>query len=124
MASPFVPQAAQPINLGIAPDDYMGPRVCPYLLSLTANTAVTFDMVREISSGQIDNIQAVWVDNQLNSAVLVITLDWQRLVIPIGAQGVFPVLTKNPQNVAILSTANANVQVAFINTPAPFAAWK
>lgn len=124
MASPFVPQAAQPINQGVAPDDFMGPRVCPYLLSLSANVAQQFDMVREISSGQIDNIQAVWVDNQLNTAALVITLDWQRLVVPIGGQGVFPVLTKNPQNVTVLSTASAAVQVAFINTPIPFAAWK
>jgi hypothetical protein len=124
MASPIVPQVGLPINLGLAPDDFMGPRAMPYSFALSANVPQTFDMYKEISSGQIDNVQSIWVDNQNNTAVLTIQMDWQRLVVPIGAQGVFPVLTKNPANVTLISNASASIQIAFLNTPTPFCAWK
>ena len=122
MASPSL-QSSLPVNTGLLPDEFMGPRALPYSFALSANVAQSFDLYKEISQGQIDGIQAIWVDNQSNSAVLTITLDWQRLVIPIGAQGVFPVLSKNPQNISLLSTSTVSVALAFLNTPVPFCAW-
>ena len=125
MASPLYPQSAVIINTGTLPDDFMGPRALPYTnVVLVGGTPYQIDLHREISLGQIDQVQALYVDNYSNTAALIITLDWQRLVVPIAAQGVFPVLTKNPQNVVFSSSAGATIQFAFLNVPVPFAVWK
>jgi hypothetical protein len=127
------PQASFPISNGLAPGERtvtgdIGPRAVVFNFSVSATTPATFDLQREIANGEIDNPQAVFIDNSANSSPATFLSSELGLPITIAAnsQGFFPAFGKTLSSCTV-STTNASaapVNIAILNTPMPFAVWK
>lgn len=71
-----------------------GPVGIPVALDFTASDNVVGDLTTEQQNGVIDFVQAIWIDNRLNTKTLLITFSGlqQTLSIRAGRQGCYPVL--------------------------------
>jgi len=111
---------------GLAP---MGePLAIPLSLDFSSKSEIRDDFVIEETSEHFGGIQSVFIDNADNAAALELRFDitGQRLKIPAGKQGVFPVYAV-PGSTAFVakttSAANLRVALIFSNVPQPVAIW-
>jgi len=123
MASPDQPSATYGINSGLLPEG--GPKALRRSLDFTAVQSLEFDLEREETAGFIGNVQAVFVDNSLNSAALtiVVAVTQLKLVIPPQSQGVFPIFAGNSPRMVVTTTGAVIVPIQLLNIPLPFAVW-
>lgn len=92
-------------------------------LSLVTGTASELDFTTLIGSGKIQNIQAVFADNSANTTALTLTTAaGQNLIVPAGAQGIFPVILANGSPTVVVS-GNGTATLLFLNVPMPFGSW-
>ena len=96
-----------------------------YIAQLASASLDTFDLTNLEMTGQIDNIQSMFVDNSANSASVSATfsLSNQKVVIPPYSQGWIPIIAPKPAKVAFASTGGVNVPFFFVNVPMPAEVW-
>lgn len=103
----------------------MGPKALLISLNTAPNVPQSFDLVREFESGQIDNIQAVFIDNGPNTGV--VTLSFSdvpfKLITKPFTQGVFPVFGKCLGPITLVNNSAGIVNLIFLNTPMPLSVW-
>src|SRR5215471_10432281 len=82
-----------PVSNGYAPAG--GPRALPITFDFSVTSPQSTDLVQEIEANVINMIQSVYVDNSLNANAFTIVFDQtnQRLTVPAGATGIWPVIT-------------------------------
>lgn len=116
---------AFPVSNGYAPQN--GPRALPISLDFTNQTFYQLDLVQEVEADVINIVQSIYVDNSANLNPVTFLFDQtnQRLVIPAGAQGTWPVITPKDAPRFVVSTTQAAVVVNFIllNVPMAISPW-
>jgi hypothetical protein len=118
-------RSAFPIGNGFAPAK--GPKALPIVLDFTAVALHEFDLVKEELADITDFVQTVYVDNHDNPNELTLrfSVTNQRLVIPAGATGIWPVLA--PQNLRVTAETeideDAIISLTFLNVPMPLTQW-
>lgn len=133
MPSGLYPAVGYPHTHGLAPGQKLdvtdiGPRALAYQLAIGNGVVAAFDLTKEIEGVQIDQVQALFIDNSGNSSpVTVQSSEIQGMKIVLGAnkQGVFPFFGKTLSTVTV-STPNVSsvtVGLLFLNTPQPYASW-
>lgn len=110
-------KTAFPVFNGYAP--MQGPKALPITLDFTAVQEIRFDLLLEETNGVIQYIQSIWVDNADNLSPLILTFSQtqQRLVIPAGAQGAWPVITPDQTQVRAQTVGGVVCQVILLNVP-------
>ena len=114
-----------PCNNGLAPTEEQGPRALLVTLSLTANITYTDDLTLENENGTINNVQAAFIDNSLNTGTLTLTMldSGQVITIATLVQGYFPLVCHSQVKYTVLSTATATVKIIFLNVPMDPGSW-
>lgn len=111
-----------PVLNGYAPQEG-GPKAVPITLDFNTETSYEFDLVDEVARDVIKFVQSVWVDNFDNPNALILSFSQtgQRLVVPAGAQGTWPVIA--PLGLRCIATTSAGVGVIckliLLNVPMP-----
>jgi len=110
-------KTAFPVFNGYAPTQ--GPKALPVTLDFTATQEIKFDLLLEETSGVIQFIQSIWVDNADNASPLILTFSQtqQRLVIPANAQGAWPVICPDQTQVRAQTVGGVVCQVILLNVP-------
>ena len=112
----------------VVPEGAMGPRALPVSLSVSTTAPQSFDLQREIEGGQIDNIQAVFIDNSGNTSPLSVVsseIPGMPIKVKANSQGTYPFYGKQLSTITV-STSNASltpINLVFLNTPHPYAQW-
>lgn len=103
---------------GFAPKEY--PKILREVFSFSAASQIVYDLLNENTSGVIDFVQSMYVDNVDNSSPIYFSfpITGHRVICPSFSQGVFPVYSVD-QFQAIISCANsaAVVHVHWCNFP-------
>lgn len=125
--TPFYTQPGFPVLNGLAPPDSMGPRLLAYSFPVSNQVPFTFDIIKEIDGGQIENIQCMYVDCSAYLSPVVVTFSEIPQVfytLKPGKQYILPVFGKVLGNITFsnsdLFAASKIVRVAFLNMPLPF----
>lgn len=100
---------------GIVPPN--GPRAVIVDLDFAAAAQYVLDYSNAMRSGQLDMVQTIWVDNYGSSSVLQIDIPTsrQRIVVPVGVQGYFPVICPNPAKLIFSSASGLKLQATLLN---------
>jgi len=113
------------VSNGYAPAQ--GPKALPIEVDFTGSASQTFNLLQEETQGQIQNIQSVFVDNSDNANPLTIlfAITQQRIVVPAGAQGIWPVICAEQVQFTVSTNAGDGLQVMLIllNVPMPLTQW-
>lgn len=108
----------------LAPMD--GSKVAPDTMSLTASVSRSVDLYHEMTGGDFEFVQAIYVDNR-GAGDLTITVGGvnQVIVVKANTQGYIPVLASGTgsANFTYVSTATKTVNVIYINTPVAPIIW-
>lgn len=116
---------AFPVFNGYAPKQ--GPKALPVTLDFSEKAEQAFDLVLENTEGVIDYIQSIYVDNSdnPNTVEFIFGVTNQRLVVPAGAQGNWPVIAPSQTRIFTRSTVDpkARVNVLLMNVPMPYTQW-
>lgn len=104
-----------------------GPVGVSVLLDFTATDNVIGDLTLEQAGSVIDYVQAIYIDNSLNTKSLSIIFSGMQYTITVkaGRQGVFPVLTANGSFSWRATSVGAAVVVRTImmNVQQPYFQW-
>lgn len=103
-----------------------GNRELPVLLDFTATGVINDDLSPEMQASNIETIQAVYIDNSLNSSALSLTFypSGQNIQAQPYTQGIYPVICWGRINYKAITSQGIRVLVIFSNTPpTSFAAW-
>lgn len=102
-----------------------GAKALPYTMDFSATNEYDFDFTAQYQQGQFTTVQGCFIDNSLNAATLIITIDGtnQTIVVPKNSCGYYVFLTTTPPKLKITSTGNVSVYVAFINFYVPPTVW-
>lgn len=95
-------------------------------LDFTSVAEISGDLEKELTNGTIDQIQSVYIDNSANANSFTLTFlgSGQRIVVPAGAQNMYPVLAPAPLRYKAATTiAAVIVPISFTNVPLPLAQW-
>jgi hypothetical protein len=113
-----------PINNIVIPGE--GPRAVAVTLNFTNTPTINIQGLLAVTTGKISFIQGAYIDNGSNTAALNLTVltTGQRVTIPAGGQGYYPILTAQTPNI-IASTTQAAVEVGiiFYNVPLQAQQW-
>lgn len=104
-----------------------GPKVIPVTLDFSNTGQIEIDGEQVVSSGAIEFIQGVYIDNADNASAFTITCQAtrQRIKVPANSQGFFPLLCANPPKLLAATLQQPNpVTVAFYNVPIQSFQWK
>lgn len=125
MAGSNATKTAFPTFNGFAPKQ--GPRALPIAFDFTVESTMEFDLLIENTTGQIEYVQSVFVDNGNNPNPLVIYFPatQQRLIIPATAQGMWPVITIDQVRGVISTVVDplATGNIILLNVPMPLTQW-
>ena len=97
-----------------------------YTAQLASATEDQADFQPPLVQKQIDNIQAVFVDNSANAQPLTIDIGstFQRLIVPANSQAYLPVFTdRRGFVVTFTSTGGVDVKTFWLNVPMPAFVW-
>lgn len=108
----------------LAPMD--GSKVAPGKMVLTANVALNVDLYQEMTAGDFEFVQALYVDNR-GAGDLTITVGGvnQVIVVKANTQGYIPVLASGTgsANFTYVSSVAKTVNIVYINTPVAPILW-
>ena len=89
--------------------------------------AASFDinLLLTQSQGYMSIVQAVFVDNSLNSdeVAIGVSVIGQSLKVPANAQAYLPLLVPKNATITVASAGDANVGFVFVNVPLPACVW-
>lgn len=102
-----------------------GPKVIPLALDFSVQGSFEFDIQMQLSLAQISCIQSIYVDNYDSAAPLVIELPstQQRIVVPAGNQGFWPVLADLNGTIIFSSADTIPCRVHLMNFSSAQANW-
>lgn len=101
-------------------------KVLPYRARLDLGpSTVELDLTNAQTSGVIDQIQSIYIDNSGNLQPVTVgcSLTNQTVTCPPQSQGFFPLLIAMPPKITFTSTGAVIVPVWLINVPMPVGAW-
>lgn len=110
---------------GITP--IQGNRELPTVLLLAAAQTFGDDLSAEMTQGDMDLIQSVYIDNSLNASNVSIQFTGgtaQKITCPSNAQGYFPVVPMGRVVFVAASAGGVNVPVIWSNTERNANVWK
>jgi len=91
-------------------------------LTLTAGTALSFDLKPLVNLRRISNVQGLFVDNSNGAAIFTMTTKaGQRFAIPIGSQAIMPVIL-SADNV-LTFTGSGSIPIVLVNFPVAASVW-
>lgn len=101
------------------------PRAIRFVADFAAVDTYSVDLNNAIELKQIDGIQSLWVDNVGNAQPVDFTFSGsnQRLRVPAGVQGYFPVLAPNPASFIVSSSGAVAINFQVLNFPVPSNYW-
>lgn len=101
------------------------PRAIRFNADFAATDTYEVDLNNAIELKQIDGIQSLFVDNVGNAQFVdfVFSGTNQRIRVPAGAQGYFPILAPNPARFTIASTGAVAISFQVLNFPVPAQFW-
>lgn len=119
----------KPIANALVPRE--GPKMVPITVPFGQDGILEFeiDLTLTVSQGKMDVVQAVFIDNTNGgantSSVLTLTSDTtgQRLTLPAGYQGYFPLLAGQQPKFHVAATDAQPAYIAFLNVPVPAMIW-
>lgn len=113
------------VRSGLVPLFEHGPKYLPIDLDFTSLGLIAVNLYNENTTGEIDYVQALYVDNADNGNALTIIMNvtGQRLVIPPYAQGIYPALCSTPLEFVASTTPGVEVMIGCLNVPMPFTEW-
>lgn len=116
-------QAVHSIFSGLLPSG--SPRALRRLIQLSLGSPQEFDLVREGQDGDINNVQAIFVDNADNASAVTIEFPGtqHRVVLPPQWQGILPVFGSANMRLKLTSTGGIDLPIHLLNVPLPFTAW-
>lgn len=104
-----------------------GPATIPALLDFTNTGEILIDGEIVISTGKIEYLQGVFIDNADNPDALSMTLDTtgQRVICPANSQGYFSILATNPPRITAETPQGGTkkIRVLFYNVPIQSGVW-
>lgn len=102
-----------------------GPKVIPLALDFSVQGSFEFDIQMQLSLAQISCIQSIFVDNYDSAAPMVIELPstQQRIVVPAGNQGFWPVLADLNGTIIFSSADTVPCRVHLMNFSSAQANW-
>ena len=111
---------------GYAPKE--GPKCLTYPFDLTTGSGtIEDDLLLENTNGVIQFVQSVYVDNStnINPLTIIFKITRQKLVIPAGAQGIWPVFSIDQTQFSISTVVDPSATGAliFLNVPMPLTQW-
>lgn len=94
-----------------------------YHFTLPANGQLTFDLQQQQASGQIENIQTVFIDNSGNAAAITLFSNGPNfnVVCPPYSQGMFPILVSSVPRFVLSGSGTGSLY--FLNVPMPLSVW-
>ena len=100
----------------------------PYVVPFDTNSSTVelLDLTNIQATGNIDQIQAVFIDNSANTVSFTLRTNvlLQNIVIPPQSQAFVPVLSLKPTVLTFTAGgSSANVPIFLINVPMPLAIW-
>lgn len=120
-----MPKFQGQIFSGLAP--VQGPKCLGDTLDFSAVAQINLDLTQEETTGQIDYIQTLYVNNSDNLNALEFLFEGtnQLLTIPAGASGIWPVFVTGPVRCKVTTTIAANllIPILWINVPMPLTQW-
>jgi hypothetical protein len=104
------------------------PRTVSVLMDFSAGGDIIYslDIGQIISSGKLDQLTSIYVDNSLNNAQLVVKIpgSLQNLTVPPASQGFYPVLCGNSGALTFEMIGGiAQARVCLINVETPYLVW-
>lgn len=102
-----------------------GNRELPVVLDFTATGTIFDNLSQEMSIGQIDMVQSVFIDNSDNAATLILTfLDTlHRIEAQPNSQGIYPVITQGQVNYKAVTSQGQKVTIIFSNVEKKYTTW-
>lgn len=101
-----------------------GNRELPWIYDFTATASINDDLGPEMQTGQIDEIQSIYIDNSANlSPVTFIFNGIYNVTAKPGTQGIYPVIAAGLVKILAQSAGAVKVPVIFSNTAKPFFVW-
>lgn len=100
-------------------------KTLPYKAQLASATSDTLDLNIAQTTGTIDQVQAIFVDNSANLSSVSVNFSYSNMTvtIPPQSQGWVPVLSSNPPVVTFTSSGGVIVPVFLCNVPMPASVW-
>lgn len=94
-----------------------------YPFTLPANGQLTFDLQQQQASGQIENIQSVFIDNSGNASAITLYSSGPNfnVVCPPYSQGMFPILVSSVARFVLSGSGSGALY--FLNVPMPLSVW-
>ena len=79
-------------------------KALPYKAQLVSTTVDTLDLNIAQTTGSIDQVQAIFVDNSANLSLVSVSFSYtnMKVVIPPESQGWVPVLSSNPDRKSVV----------------------
>jgi hypothetical protein len=112
---------------GLAPAEDQGPIALQVIFDFSVGGAspISGDLLQEETTGAIDKVQAVYVDNSANGSSLTLQFfpTGQKILIPANKQGCYPVICGTPLKFTATSAGNVAVACLFLNVPLPVGQW-
>jgi|HubBroStandDraft_5_1064220.scaffolds.fasta_scaffold02065_4 hypothetical protein len=103
-----------------------GSKAIPVIFDFTATNQYTLNLQNIQQRNFFTLLQAMWIDNSLNTAELSISFPntQQTITIPPGAEGYVNVICMNPAQITFTSSGNVyGVEVHLLNYPVTNAVW-
>lgn len=102
-----------------------GPKAVTLPLDFSIAASFLIDCTLAYDRTVLTVVQTLWCDNSANTAetVFVVAGSQQKIIVPAGAQGSFPVITPIRTKITASTTTTALVTVTILNVPLPSAVW-
>lgn len=102
-----------------------GPKVIPVNVDFTVNPQVLIDGQNLVSSGKIEYLQGVYIDNSANVNPVSLTMSTTNQVItcPKKSQGYFAIMCPDPPQITANTLVGVVIPMFFYNVPIQPAVW-
>ena len=112
-----------PVKTGTVPCD--GGKVIPFILDFSVGNQYDLDFTQVIQSGQIDNIQAMYIDNSLNTSPVLVFINGtqQTLTFATKTLAYMPLLTPTQPKLSVSSAGAFKIYASFFNFYIPPQVW-
>src|ERR1700733_3178209 len=124
--TPVSNNLANAIAIGNAVNPKEGPKAVPYNLDFSVQTAYSINILYLYQQNIISVIQVLYVDNSANadSVQVLVSQTSQRIIVPAGDQGYFPVLCPTNGVITVSSGGGVQVPLCLINVPMQCLTWQ
>jgi len=119
-------QASQTFGIANVVVPAGGPKVVPVTVDFTVNPSVLIDAQNLVSSGKIEYLQGVYIDNSgnVNAVSLTMSTTNQIITCPARSQGYFSIMVPDPPQMTANTPIGVVIPMFFYNVPIQPAVWK